>query len=283
VGNDAPASTQTLKALASIRACKTRAILTDEQAIRIYQIKLDNHTASASDPSSAARAFNFRAGTVARAFGVSDKAIRDIWKGRTWLRETMHLDPARAAMAALLRPPGRPKGRSPRPAAAAAAAPPFARAHTLSGCTHGVSRPAAVWRGWAREEEGGGPPPRRGGAVPLREREDGPARDFDSEEDRTDPSLGESDDQPPSNRASDSPSESSTPPPPPPPLPACGGGGGVRREWGAPQPAPRCGAAPAHPAAAAAAFAAAVLHGAAAGLPASSRADDPFHDDWAHW
>eukprot|EP00291_Cryptomonas_curvata_P024418 CAMPEP_0172156696 /NCGR_PEP_ID=MMETSP1050-20130122/3366_1 /TAXON_ID=233186 /ORGANISM="Cryptomonas curvata, Strain CCAP979/52" /LENGTH=144 /DNA_ID=CAMNT_0012825817 /DNA_START=461 /DNA_END=891 /DNA_ORIENTATION=- len=63
-GNDAPDSAQMLKALASIRACKTRAILTDEQAIRIYQIKLDNQTAC-TPGSSSARILNFRAGNVA--------------------------------------------------------------------------------------------------------------------------------------------------------------------------------------------------------------------------
>ena len=90
-----------LKLLTSLQACKTRAILTAEQAIKIFKIKLSNQTATKSQILSPCN--------VARLFGVSEKAVRDIWKGRTWLRETMHLDPARIVMAARLRPPGRPR------------------------------------------------------------------------------------------------------------------------------------------------------------------------------
>ena len=46
--------------------------------------------------------------TIARIYGVSAKTVRDIWCGRTWHRQTMHLDPMRP-----LRPPsrhGRPLG-----------------------------------------------------------------------------------------------------------------------------------------------------------------------------
>ena len=88
-----------IKLLSAIQACKTRAILTAEQAIKIFEIKLSNQTATKIQSST----------NVARAFGVSEKTVRDIWKGRTWLREIMHLDPARAAMATQLRPPGRPR------------------------------------------------------------------------------------------------------------------------------------------------------------------------------
>ena len=87
--------------LSSIQACKTRAILTADQAVEIFKIKLSNHTATRSQTISPR--------SVACEFGVSEKAVRDIWKGRTWLRETMHLDPARAILAARLRPPGRPR------------------------------------------------------------------------------------------------------------------------------------------------------------------------------
>ena len=92
---------QERRLLSSIQACKTRAILTPEQAIKIFKIKLSSQIAHKHrdlDPAD-----------IARAFGISEKAVRDIWKGRTWLRETMHLDPARAIMAARLRPPGRPR------------------------------------------------------------------------------------------------------------------------------------------------------------------------------
>ena len=44
---------------------------------------------------------------IARLYGVSAKTVRDIWCGRTWHRQTMHLDPMRP-----LRPPAR-KGRPP--------------------------------------------------------------------------------------------------------------------------------------------------------------------------
>ena len=91
-----------MRLLSSIQACKTRAILTAEQAIEILKIKLASKTDSRS------RYESLSPCCVARAFGVSEKAVRDIWKGRTWLRETMHLDPARVVMAARLRPPGRP-------------------------------------------------------------------------------------------------------------------------------------------------------------------------------
>ena len=84
----------------SIQACKTRTILTLEQALQIFEIKLDN-----SNPLSGRRT----AAAVARSFGVSEKTVRDIWIGRTWVREMMHLDPARAAKACNLKLPGRPK------------------------------------------------------------------------------------------------------------------------------------------------------------------------------
>ena len=36
---------------------------------------------------------------VARTYKVSEKTVRDIWRGRTWHHETLHLDPPRAARA----------------------------------------------------------------------------------------------------------------------------------------------------------------------------------------
>ena len=86
--------------LSSIKACKTRAILTAEQAIDIFKIKISGPAAIRQQLSPS---------KVARAFGVNEKTVRDIWKGRTWFRETMHLDPARVITAASLRPPGRPR------------------------------------------------------------------------------------------------------------------------------------------------------------------------------
>jgi hypothetical protein len=71
---------------------KPRARLSEAQVITIFQVK-----ASASS-----------ATKVANVYGVSGKTVRDIWKGRTWSRETSHLDTSRPL---LLKPLGRPKGR----------------------------------------------------------------------------------------------------------------------------------------------------------------------------
>ena len=57
---------------------KPRAKLTQSDAITIYKLK-----ASAS------------AIKVGRLHGVSEKAIRDIWRARTWANETWHLDRTR--------------------------------------------------------------------------------------------------------------------------------------------------------------------------------------------
>ena len=87
----------------SIQACKTRAVLTSDQAAEIFKIHLLNKAVSGTDKK------QHMATQVASAFGVSEKTVRDIWTGRTWFLELMHLDPARAARAAeRLRLPGRP-------------------------------------------------------------------------------------------------------------------------------------------------------------------------------
>ena len=57
---------------------KPRAVLTKTEVIAIFQIK---GTQSATK--------------IARCFGVSEKAIRDIWTARTWAAETWHLDTSR--------------------------------------------------------------------------------------------------------------------------------------------------------------------------------------------
>jgi hypothetical protein len=88
----------------SVQACKTRTVLTLQQALHIFQIKQSNASSRESERESAA--------AVARSFGVSEKTVRDIWAGRTWVREMMHLDPARAAKAGSLKLPGRPKKRA---------------------------------------------------------------------------------------------------------------------------------------------------------------------------
>jgi hypothetical protein len=70
---------------------KPRATLTEDQAVDIFKIK--------SSVSSAVK--------VSLCYGVSEKAIRDIWRGRTWSRETCHLDTVRTVT---LKQVGRPKG-----------------------------------------------------------------------------------------------------------------------------------------------------------------------------
>ena len=71
---------------------KQRARLTEADVISIFKIKLSCISAT----------------TICRSYGVSEKAIRDIWCGRTWAKETFHLDPSRALV---LKQVGRPKGR----------------------------------------------------------------------------------------------------------------------------------------------------------------------------
>ncbi len=90
----------------SIQACKTRSVLTLQQAIHIFEIKWGQ----SNQPSG--RSGHQSAAAVARSFGVNEKTVRDIWVGRTWIREIMHLDPARAAKAGSLKMPGRPTKRS---------------------------------------------------------------------------------------------------------------------------------------------------------------------------
>lgn len=52
-----------------------------------------------------------RASTLAKMYGISAKSVRDIWCGRTWYRETYHMDPSKAPeMDRLLKKAGRPKG-----------------------------------------------------------------------------------------------------------------------------------------------------------------------------
>ncbi len=73
--------------------CKPRARLTEVQAVDIFKMR--------SPISSAVN--------IAKRFGVSEKTVRDIWKGRTWSRETCHLDTSRTVV---LKQVGRPKGRT---------------------------------------------------------------------------------------------------------------------------------------------------------------------------
>ena len=72
-------------------ARKHRARLTEQEVISVFKAKTLGKGAS----------------KVGRDFNVSEKAIRDIWSGRTWAKETSHLEPSRPLV---LKPTGRPKG-----------------------------------------------------------------------------------------------------------------------------------------------------------------------------
>ena len=73
------------------KSSKPRARLSEAQVITIFKAKTTCLTASALAP----------------MYGVSEKAVRDIWTGRTWSRETWHLDKARPLR---IKQTGRPKG-----------------------------------------------------------------------------------------------------------------------------------------------------------------------------
>ena len=76
---------------------KPRARLSENQVLAIFQARI---SASAT--------------RVAAIYGVNEKTVRDIWTGRTWAKETWHLDTSRPFQ---LKVTGRPKGcrdRKPR-------------------------------------------------------------------------------------------------------------------------------------------------------------------------
>ena len=84
-----------------MQIAKPKAILTYDKVIDIFKLRPDSKLArGAGSRASAAVAFDF---------GISEKTVRDIWRARTWHRETLHLDPCRPARAMAL--PGRPLGR----------------------------------------------------------------------------------------------------------------------------------------------------------------------------
>ena len=77
---------------------RQRAVLSSNDAVKIFKMSLPDY--------SPARA---TATAVAREYRVSEKAIRDIWTGRTWSKATNDLAPHRSQR--MVRPAGRPKGR----------------------------------------------------------------------------------------------------------------------------------------------------------------------------
>ena len=60
-----------------------RNFLREEEAIKIFEVKILNDNSPFSE--------RIRAAELSRVFGVSIKAIRDIWSRRTWSKETKHL------------------------------------------------------------------------------------------------------------------------------------------------------------------------------------------------
>ncbi len=72
-------------------ALKPHARLSREQVLEIFRVRV-------AAPSAV---------RIAACYGISEKAIRDIWTARTWSRETSHLDPTRTVE---LKHIGRPKG-----------------------------------------------------------------------------------------------------------------------------------------------------------------------------
>ena len=76
----------------TLESRKTRAKLTEADALDIFHCKA--HLMSAA--------------SMSKKYGVSEKAVRDIWTGRTWSKETWHLDASRSRP---LKKMGRPVGR----------------------------------------------------------------------------------------------------------------------------------------------------------------------------
>ena len=74
-------------------AMKPRAKLAASDAIEIFSL----------------RRSEVQATKLAHIYGISEKAIRDIWTARTWATETWHLEPSRELV---LKQAGRPKGRT---------------------------------------------------------------------------------------------------------------------------------------------------------------------------
>ena len=94
-----------LRSTTEQNAHRPRAILTEKQAIEIFNIKgrisLSAHQNQLLTGTSAS--------SVARIYGVSERTVRDIWKGRTWCRSTLNFDSNKSAINGIKKP-GRPKG-----------------------------------------------------------------------------------------------------------------------------------------------------------------------------
>ena len=63
----------------SSQKLKPQARLSQTQVVAIFQSRASNQSST----------------KVANSYGVNEKTVRDIWTGRTWAKETWHLDPSR--------------------------------------------------------------------------------------------------------------------------------------------------------------------------------------------
>ena len=81
---------------------KPRAVLTCGKAVDIFRRSLPSAGCLFS-------AEKLTATFVAQEYGINEKTVRDIWTGRTWYNETLHLDPHRPHREA--KTAGRPRGK----------------------------------------------------------------------------------------------------------------------------------------------------------------------------
>ena len=80
-----PNRTQNMMTSTGGQCAKPRTVLTKDQAIEIFRLCTSGYP-GAPGPT---------ATSVAKAFGVNEKTVRDIWNGRTWCEETLPLDSSR--------------------------------------------------------------------------------------------------------------------------------------------------------------------------------------------
>ena len=83
----------------SVNISKRRVALNKAQAVEIFQAKFHANVSMQKHPSPK---------KIAALFGIGEKTVRDIWKGRTWRSATCHMDPTRPVH--VMKQVGRPKG-----------------------------------------------------------------------------------------------------------------------------------------------------------------------------
>ena len=99
---------------------KPQARLTEAQVVEIFKSKQHQK----------------RASNVAALYGINEKTVRDIWSGRTWSKETRHLEVSRPIS---FKQMGRPKGRrdrKQRKSRALSAQMPVLEDSALNNCSH---------------------------------------------------------------------------------------------------------------------------------------------------